>query len=229
MQEGAGEDLLMLHGYLSCKESFYYQIKYLSRFFSVTAPDIIGFGKSGQTDFAYGVSDYANWLKEFIVSRNIKNPKIIAHSFGARVALKYISGGGACERLILTGGAGIVKPRSKSYIRKVKAYRRIKKLFPRFAEKHFGSEEYKTLPPIMKESYKKIVNEDLSACAKCVRCPTLLIYGRDDKTTPYFEEGKIFNSLIEESRLEVIDGGHFCFSDNADIFNELAYNFLTER
>ena len=27
IQEGAGEDLVLLHGYLSCKESFYWQIK----------------------------------------------------------------------------------------------------------------------------------------------------------------------------------------------------------
>lgn len=46
IQEGAGEDLVLLHGYLSCKESFYWQIKYFSKYFRVTAFDFWGFGKS---------------------------------------------------------------------------------------------------------------------------------------------------------------------------------------
>lgn len=58
--------MLLLHGYLSCKESFYYQIKFLSRYFRVTAPDIIGFGASARLEEPYSLDDYCDWLKEFI-------------------------------------------------------------------------------------------------------------------------------------------------------------------
>ena len=218
-----------MHGYLSNKESFYYQIKFLSRYFKVTAPDILGFGKSSPIDKAYSVDDYCDWLEQFIKKSRLSCPHILAHSFGARVAIKYLGArGGVAEKLIITGGAGIVKPRSPQYIRRVKAYRRVKKLFPRFAEKHFGSEEYRTLPPIMKESYKLIVNEDLRDCAKTVKNETLLLYGRSDTVTPANEEGEIFKNLIDGSRLCVLDGGHFCFSEHPDKFNETIYNFLLE-
>ena len=219
--------MLLLHGYLSSKESFYYQIKFLSKYFRVTAPDILGFGASARLDAPYSVGDYCIWLDEFIRSAELEKPHIIAHSFGARVAVKYLSGDPcAADKLVLTGGAGIVKPRSKKYIRRVKAYRAVKKLFPAFAEKHFGSREYKTLSPVMRESYKKIVNEDLKDYATAIKNETLLIYGRDDVTTPAGEEGKIFNSLIDGSRLEITDGGHFCFSEHPDAFNKLLHDFL---
>ena len=133
------------------------------------------------------------------------------------------------ESLIITGGAGIVKPRSDGYIRKVRAYRRVKKFFPRFAEKHFGSPEYRSLPPVMRESYKKIVNEDLSECASKIKCRTYLIYGESDSVTPPDEEGATFGKLIAGSRFELTEGGHFCFSEHPDIFNDKIYKFLTEK
>ncbi len=222
--------MLLLHGYGSKKESFYYQIKFLSRFYRVTAPDFPCFGASGQTEEAWGVSEYAAWLENFIVAARLNRPHIIAHSFGARVAIKLLSTRGAlADKLIITGGAGIVKPRTPAYMRKVKAYRRVKKLFPRFAEKHFGSKEYKSLSPLMRESYKKIVNEDLRAAAENIKNPALLIYGRGDTVTPPDEEGAIFNSLIVGSRLELMEGGHFCFSENPEIFNHKILTFLSER
>ena len=221
---------MFLHGYLSCKESFYYQIKFLSEYYKVTAPDFVGFGKSSPLDKAYSVGDYSEWLERFIKTSKIEKPHIIAHSFGARVAFKYLSeNSGKADKLIITGGAGLVKPRSPEYMRRVKAYRRIKKLFPKFAEKHFGSEEYRTLPPIMRESYKKIVKEDLKSCAEKIKNKTLLIYGRDDTVTPPKEEGAVFEKIISDSRLEITDGGHFCFSEQPDNFNKLIYEFLTEK
>nr|MDE5943782.1 alpha/beta hydrolase [Clostridia bacterium] len=66
----------------------------------------------------------------------------------------------------------------------------------------------------------------LRDCAKEIRCKTLLIYGREDTVTPAVEEGKIFNSLIPDSILEVCGGGHFCFSENPAPFNGAIYKFL---
>lgn len=143
------------------------------------------------------------------------------------MAIKYLSENPAAARaLIITGGAGIVKPRSKKYLRKVKAYRRVKRFFPKFAEKHFGSKEYRTLSPLMRESYKKIVNEDLKKNAESVSVPTLLLYGSGDSVTPASEEGEIFSSLIYGSELRIVEGGHFCFSEYPEVFNGHLDRFL---
>ena len=225
---GTGKHVLLLHGYGSRKESFYYQTEFLSEYFRVFAPDFPAFGASEPPDEAWSVSDYASWLGKFMSSAGLEKPHVIAHSFGARVAFKLFSdNSGLCDKLVITGGAGLVKERSPQYMRRVKAYRRIKKLFPKYAERHFGSEEYRKLSPLMKESYKKIVNEDLRAYAAAVSNETLLIYGEIDTVTPPYEEGETFRSLIAGSRLEIIPGGHFCFCENARLFNELVYDFFT--
>lgn len=220
----------MLHGYMSSKQSFYYQIEYLSKSFKVTAPDFPGFGASAPLTAAWSVSDYCGWLESFVKAAKLDKPHIIAHSFGARVAFKYLCGRPQlAEKLVVTGGAGLVKPRSAEYLRRVKAYRRVKRLFPKFAEKHYGSAEYRALPPLMRESYKSIVNEDLREYAAGVQNKTLLVYGKNDTVTPSGEEGEIFHSLISGSRLVIADGGHFCFSEKPEAFNKTVYEFFTEK
>lgn len=230
IRRGAGRQVLLLHGYGSKKESFYYQIDFLKNYFTVIAPDLPGFGAGAGLEEPWAVDDYAQWLREFMAAQKLETPHIIAHSFGARVAFRLLSDDSRlADRLVVTGGAGLVKPRSKAYIRRVNAYRRIKKFFPRFAERHFGSDEYRTLSPVMKESYKKIVNEDLSGCAAKIKNSTLLVYGADDTVTPPDEEGRTFNRLICGSKLEIIKGGHFCFCEYPQVFNQIIYEFLTER
>ena len=193
----------------------------------MTAPDFPCFGGSEMTDVPWSVGDYAFWLEKFMDGLKLCRPHVIAHSFGARVAFKLLSNRGElAEKLIICGGAGLVKPRSKQYLKRVNAYRRIKKLFPKFAEKHFGSEEYRALSPMMKESYKLIVNEDLRECAKKIKCPTLLLYGENDTVTPPNEEGEIFHNLIEGSKLEILSGGHFGFCEYPLIYNQKIYEFL---
>ena len=162
--------MLFLHGYLSSKEAFANQIAYFSKFYKVTAIDFLGFGQSGELSSPFSVDDYAKWLFAVMEKLHLQKPHIIAHSFGCRVAVKLASERQeAFDKIVLTGPAGIILKRGFVYKCKVKTYRFVKKFAPKFAEKKFGSEEYRSLSPIMKESYKKIVNEDLSGVAKGVQ------------------------------------------------------------
>lgn len=215
---------------MSDGRSFYYQKKFFADAgFKVIIPDFPGFGRSAPIESAWSVGDYADWLKKFVACTCSSVPHIIAHSFGARVVFRLLCEDCLADKLVITGGAGLVKQRTKAYRRKVAAYRFVKKFLPSFAERHFGSEEYRALSPIMRQSYKKIVNEDVRACARRIDCRTLLVYGKEDKVTPAEEEGKIFSDCIAGSRLEVIEGGHFCFCENAETFNNIVLKFLTEE
>lgn len=228
LRAGEGQDVLFLHGYMSCKESFYYNIAAFKEHFCVTAPDFPGFGASAPIPSAWSVGDYCAWLHKFIAACGLNKPHIVAHSFGARVAIKYAAAHPqSVGSLVITGGAGIVKPRTRAYKIKVAAYRAVKRFAPKFAEKNFGSAEYRKLSPVMRESYKKIVNEDLRADAAKVGARTLLIYGAEDTVTPPSEEGLAFRGAIARSRLKVMAGGHFCFSQNYREFNKMAVEFLT--
>ena len=227
MQQGEGKDLVFLHGYLSSKESFYPQINYFSRHFRVTAPDLPGFGGSELIPAAWSVGEYADWLEGFLKERGIAFPHVIAHSFGGRVAIKCLARG-LIDRAVLTGCAGIVKRRTLSYHLKVKSYRLVKKFAPRFAEAKFGSAEYRSLSPLMRESYKKIVNEDLREEAKRIARPVLYLNGERDRETP-LSSVKILHECTAGSRLAVLKGcGHFAHLDEPLLFNLAAEEFLND-
>jgi pimeloyl-ACP methyl ester carboxylesterase len=133
--------------------------------------------------------------------------------------------GNTFDKIVLTGPAGVILKRGFAYKVKVKSYRLIKKFAPKFAERHFGSAEYRALSPVMKESYKKIVNEDLRKVASRVQNPVLIIQGKGDTTTP-IEEASAYLSVLPNGKLELIDGGHFAFAENPLPFNLTAEEFL---
>ncbi len=217
---------MFLHGYLSSKEAFTAQIEYFSKFFRVTAFDFLGFGGSAPLQVPYSVGEYAAWTAEVFELLQIRKPHIVAHSFGCRVAVKLTAADNErVDKLLLTGPAGVIFKRGVGYRAKVKAYRLVKKIAPRFAEKRFGSAEYRSLSPLMKESYKKIVNEDLREDAKKIGNPVRIVEGERDTTTP-LAEANAYLECFQNGSLRLMTGGHFAFAENPLQFNLITEEFL---
>ncbi len=217
---------MLLHGYLSSKEAFAAQIDYFSKFYRVTAIDFLGFGGSKCLTNPFSVDDYAAWTKEVLKLLGVQKPHVIAHSFGCRVTVKLASKEKEFfDKILLTGAAGVILKRGVSYRWKVGTYRFVKKLFPKFAEKNFGSAEYRSLSPIMKESYKKIVNEDLRVCAKKIENDILLVQGKGDTVTP-IEEANAYLVCLKRGKLRTMTGGHFAFAEYPTAFNLIAEEFF---
>ena len=218
---------MLLHGYLSSKEAFTAQVAYFSRFYRVTAFDFLGQGKSGEIPSPFSVTDYAEWTEELLAVLGVKNPCVIAHSFGCRVLVKMAARGKIrLGKLVMTGPAGVVFPRNAKYRRRVRAYRFFKRFAPAFAEKHFGSKEYRSLSPMMRESYKKIVNEDLRADARQIGNRILILQGSEDCTTTR-AEAEAYLRCFERGSMKIVEGGHFAFVENALQFNMWAEEFFS--
>lgn len=225
LQQGTGKDVVLLHGYLSCKESFYHQITYLSQFYRVTAFDFWGMGKSPPLRAAWSVSDYAEHTGALLRALGIDEAYVLAHSFGGRVALKLLADGFLFTKALLTGCAGVAPRRGVGYALRVKSYRLVKRFAPAFAERNFGSSEYRTLSPIQRESYKKIVNEDLTPLLEKIAVPVLYVFGeRDTATPPYM--AKILHERTSGSGLVFLPGTHYCFCEIPDTFNAIAREFF---
>ena len=228
LQKGKGKDLVFLHGYLSNKESFAAQVSYFSRFYRVTTVDFLGFGQSQTLTQPFSVGDYAEWLDGVLEALNVKNAHLVAHSFGCRVAVKLLSQNtGRFDKIVLTGPAGVILNRGFCYHLKVKAYKLCKRIAPRLAERRFGSKEYRSLSPVMKESYKKIVNEDLRKCAGQVRNEVLIVQGKRDTVTTE-KEAQAYLRAFPNARLVHIDGGHFAFAETPISFCLQVEEFLYE-
>ena len=226
LQKGNGKDLVLLHGYLSSKEAFAAQVEYFSKFYRVTAFDFLGQGKSAELPSPFSVDDYASWTEDVLRVLGVHSPCVIAHSFGCRVLIKMLARGNfAFGKVVLTGPAGVVMNRDSRYRRRVRLYRFVRRFAPAFADKHFGSAEYRSLSPMMRESYKKIVNEDLRADAARVENSVLIIQGERDMVTPACE-AQAFRSVMKNARLVSLDGGHFAFAEHPVAFNILVEEFL---
>ena len=74
----------MLHGYLSQKESFGFQINFFSRFMRVVAVDMTGFGKAEQMQSPFSVGDYVTEIQGVLDLLGEEKIDLLAHSFGGR-------------------------------------------------------------------------------------------------------------------------------------------------
>ncbi len=230
--KGEGLPVLFLHGYLSCKESFYYQIESLSKYYKVIALDLPGFGKAKEPPFAYALDDYVDFAVDAINKLCGGNAFIVAHSFGGRIALKIASK--YPDKIIasvLAGCAGIRPKRAIKRTFSIFAYKFLKKFNGKLAaewEAKRASADYLALSPLMRESFKKIVNEHLDGILRDVIVPTLLVFGDKDTETPIYMAKKL-NRGIRDSGLVVMKNcGHFCFSENPNYFNKVAECFFAQ-
>ena len=79
----------------------------------------------------------------------------------------------------------------------------------------------------MKESYKKIVNEDLRETASLVKNKILILEGKSDTTTPP-KEAEAYLAVMQRAKLVFLEGGHFAFAEYPTVFNLLAEEFLSD-
>ncbi|MBR2614808.1 MAG: alpha/beta hydrolase [Clostridia bacterium] len=222
--------IVFLHGYLSNKESFNLNINYLKKYFNCFAFDLTGFGEGKNMDYPYSLDDYIKEVKEKLKENNIKKPHIIAHSFGARIALKLASQNkNFFDKMVITGGAGLKPKKTLKKVIKRWLFKFLKIFLPKERLKGFYSKDYNSLSPVMQKSFVKIVNEHLDGRLSKIENKTLLIYGSLDKETPLYM-AKRFNKNIKNSSLFVIKGaGHFCFVEKPDLFNFTVKEFLLKK
>ncbi|MDY6367214.1 MAG: alpha/beta hydrolase [Clostridia bacterium] len=221
---------MFLHGYLSSGKSFYYQTEFFKKEFNVYAPDLKGFGENKGMDHPYSLTDYANDVKAYIAENGLNRPHVVAHSFGARIAVKMASEDpDVFDKMVLTGAAGLKPKRTFKFYVKRTVYKALKPFFGKERLSKFFSKDYNALPSVMKESFVKIINEHTDGLLSAIKNPTLLVFGENDKETPLYMAER-FNKGIPNSELLVLHGaGHFAFIDKPLKFNTEVREFFLSR
>lgn len=201
--------------------------------FTLYSIDFPGFGKSEMPPHSFSVDDYTEIVREFIQKLALKNCVVIAHSFGGRIAIKLAATHpDAVQKLVLVDSAG-VRLASKKLSFKQGAIRVIRPLFRLwplclfrpYLYRWFASEDYLAYPRL-RETFVKVVNEDLTSLLPRITTDTLLIWGANDKDTP-IQAAEIMQKNIVRSRLVVLpDAGHFSFLDDQKGFIKALKEFL---
>lgn len=186
--------------------------------------DFPGFGKSEEPKAAWGVEEFADITKKFIEAQGITGCDVIGHSHGGRVSIYLASQNPKLfDKLVLLDAAGLKPRRKLSYYIKVYSYKLAKRmagigffdrLFGLSARiKSAGSDDYKVLTGVMRATFVKLVNRDLTPVLKLIKNPTLLVWGSEDKDTPLYM-AKIMEKQIENAGLAVLEGaGHYSYLD----------------
>ena len=225
-EEKGKKVLLFLHGW-GCDGSIFSGLSSQLNATSILI-DFWGFGKSDNPPFAWSVEDYARQLKIFCHQQGLSKFSIICHSFGARVAVVFASlYPNMVESLLIVGGAGLKRVSIKRFVSvtRYKLLKQLKRWGLYKGKLPQGSADYQALDGVMKQTFVKVVNQDLSKFAKRVQCPTLLVWGKSDSATPLWM-GKKYRRLIKNSALVVLDGTHFVFLEQSTQFALITKSFL---
>ena len=234
-QQGSGKDVLCLVGWGQNTQMFQPTADFFANRFRVTVVDYPGFGQSETMNEPWDMDAYVQWLDALLKMLDVRNPIIIAHSFGARVAIKFQLTH-PVRKLILAGAAGIRPKRSLDTVLRIYSFKLLKHIFKlpflvKYQEplrKLFGSEDYKAISGVLRSSFVKIVNEDLTPYLSRIDVPTLLIWGEHDDATPLWM-GKRMEEEIKDAGLVVFENdGHYAYWNQLNRFHAIVNVFLEE-
>lgn len=227
---GQGDDaVLFLHGWGCDVTDFLGTAKTVSGKFKTICLDLWGFGKSEQPKDVWGTEDYANAVVQFLKQKNLKLVHLVGHSFGGKIAAKIAADNfNLSKSLVLVSSAGILKKSLKTKLL-ILRYKHLKKLVlkgkkPKSVLKRFGSNDWKQTSGIMKKIMGKVTNENFAGEFKKIKVPTLIVWGKNDTTTPVFMAKKIYKK-VNGSKLKIFEGNHFVHIQNFAQFNKICLEF----
>lgn len=166
-------------------------------------------GLTEKLDSVWNIDNYVDWL-----NRKISNNKVIliGHSNGGRILLAFAAKyPEKIKHLILIDSAGIYHDelpiRLKRFIfqslagvgKKFTKSDSLRKLLYKLARE----KDYEKAAPFVRQTMVNLINFDVTESLSKIRIPTLIIWGKEDKTTP-LSDGQLMHKLIKESKLHII-------------------------
>lgn len=233
-RKGTGDAVLILEGWGTNTDVYASVSEILEENYTVYTVDFPGFGRSKEPREVWDVARYAGFVRDFAREMKLKKLSLIGHSFGGRVIFKLYEEPlpFTVDRIVLIDSAGVKPPDTlKKKLRRAryKFCRKTLEIFtPGKVEKYrlaHSSADYRAASPMMREILKKTVAEDLKDLFPRVSAPTLLIWGRNDASTP-LEDARIMEKAIPDAGLVVLEGGHYSFLDSPSVFANVMRSFF---
>ncbi|MFN2452169.1 MAG: alpha/beta fold hydrolase [Candidatus Dormibacteria bacterium] len=236
---GSGEPVVLLHGWGSRGELWGQVLTGLASTHRVVAPDLPGFGETDPPPVAWSVDDYVGWLQQLLDRVGVARADFICHSFGAQVAVRLATAHPArVGRLVLTGAAVIrhrpgaaqrLRVRTFKTGRALSRHRMVPGALRQPLEawvQSRGSDDYRAAAGTVRESFVRVLNEDLSGELDQIRSSTLLIFGDADDATPLADARRL-EAGIRDAGLVVFEGaGHFAYAEQPERFLRIVQHFL---
>jgi len=202
-------DIIILHGWGSNKNLMKQTFSPYMDGFRHIYIDLPGFGNS-TCCCEMTTPDVARMVELFMIHINASKDIIVGHSFGGKVAVALDP-----KVLVLLSSAGIYVPKSLKIKAKIALFKTLKRVGLSKFRSLFIAEDAKELNEYMYQTFKNVVNEDFSDEFAKYEGKALVCWGKADTATP-LSSGKKIDALIEDSTLEVYEGDHYFFMQNAE-------------
>jgi pimeloyl-ACP methyl ester carboxylesterase len=214
---GEGFAFLILHGWGGSSDSWIEVQKILSaKDYKVINIDLPGFGKTPSPIIPWEIKDYNDFLLKFIDNLGLKQIILLGHSFGGRISIRFASlYPGRLKYLILCASAGVKLPytffqliiynfaKFGNFLLSPRFLRRFKDWIRNNFYMIIRQRDYRKVSRSMKETFKKIVADDLTADLSKIKTKTLILWGEKDKSVP-IKAAYIIKEKVSDSTLEII-------------------------
>ena len=221
----SSKTILLLHGWGGNKSSFIKLIRVFKSRYNIITLSLPPFDDTAVSLTMY---DYKNIVFNLLTSLGVNKVIIICHSFGLRVSLMLATTTIIIEKIIITGGAGIKL--KQNFFKKLSS--QFRALFLKNHPEYFNtyaSSDYKNLSYINRQTFKSVVNKNLTDYIKLLHCPIFLFWGDKDTATP-IKFLKVFKKLQPNLQYKIIKNGtHFCYLEHAEAFVNECEKFLTTQ
>ncbi len=231
--------IVVLHGWGAHLEAIEPIVAPLAAETEVLALDLPGFGESEEPPGPWSSEDYARFVATLLEEAGISRCHLIGHSRGGAIAICLaVQRPELVGRLILCDAAGLRPKRGLRYRWRV-ALAKLGRLLGLFGPPgrrlqarirgRVASSDYLNASPAMRETFRRVIAEDLAGHLPKISAPALLVWGSADEDTPLWM-GERMAELLPDGALVVFEGaGHFAYADQPARFAQLSRHFLCEQ
>ena len=200
--------------------------------------DFPGFETGLELTKAFHLIDYVKFLDKFLRQKRITKAIFVCHSFGGRVALKYLSQQPhLAQALIISGTPGfkvfrlrvlltlLLAPVGKILIFVPPLFffrKQLTQLLYRFS----GTYDYYKTDGHLRQTFKNIIAESLLDYMKKIRIPTLLVWGEQDRVVPVGIANKMQKTILHSKIVTIAGENHNFVYKHPEKFSQPVLEFL---